>query len=111
MLHIANAQTDSIVYVHGLPITGQDTLPSGGAETDITNKNIVTLSPEQLPTEIVKSLNEDELYKKWETARIVLDKNTDIYWIHFSTGNTIRSYGFNKAGNVVSIDEKTKKEE
>lgn len=111
IMHFATAQSDSIEYINGLPITNQDTLPAGGADIDITNEKFVTLSPEQLPSEIVKTLNEDTLYKEWQNARIVLDKNTHLYWLHFSAGNTIRSYGFSKEGSVVSIDEKTKTEE
>lgn len=96
---------DTIRYVEGLPITGEDTVTSDQKKTGPSN-NHVTITREQVPPGLLKTLAENTLFINWESEEILFDRNTDLYWIHFQDSAAIRSYAFAEDGAIVSVREK-----
>jgi hypothetical protein len=101
---------DTVQYIHGLPQTGEDTVQQTPRDDIAPADSIVQLSPEQLPRDLIKALDENPLYKGWEKSTIQIDKNTGLYWLHIRDRQTVRSYGFDDEGHPVSIREKTDRE-
>jgi hypothetical protein len=98
---------DTIKYVHGLPVTGEDTLQQVPPDDVAPVDSIVQLSAEQIPRELFRELNENPLYKGWQNHTLQIDKNTGLYWLHIRDRETVRSYGFNRDGKPVSVREKS----
>ncbi|HYF69584.1 MAG TPA: hypothetical protein VD884_15670 [Ohtaekwangia sp.] len=100
------AQDDSLHYIHGLPHMDEDSSMQSGAPDVAPFDKHVSVSVEQLPPAIVKTLNSGDQYNGWENASMSLDKNTKLYWLHFTTDSLRRSYGFHKDGSPVRVEEK-----
>jgi hypothetical protein len=98
---------DTIQYIHGLPVTGEDTLQQIPQEDLAPADSVAQISPEQLPRELLRTLNGDSIYRGWQKHSIQLDKNTGLYWVHIRESTRVRSYGFNANGKQVSIRERT----
>lgn len=102
------AQDDSLHYIHGLPHMDEDSSLQNGAPDLAPFDQHVSVSLEQLPPAIVKTLRSGEQYNGWEAASMSLDKNTKLYWVRFTTDSLTRSYGFHKNGSPVRVEEKEK---
>jgi hypothetical protein len=101
---------DSITFVHGLPITGEDSAQDVPAYDFAPTDSLVRITAEHIPGALRKTLSEEPLFKGWQRDTIILDKNTGLYWLHRKAGTGIRSYGFNSSGKQVSFRERTLKE-
>lgn len=108
---LAYGQDDSLRYIRGLPQHGDDTVQQVPEPDYQPRDNFVEIANEQLPPAVYKTLEEGPQYHGWQDAPLMLDKNTGLYWIHFTDDSTTRSYGFNKNGDPVSVRERTKTEE
>ena len=98
---------DTIRFVHGLPITGEDTAQQVPQPDVAPFDKFVIVSPAELPSGLATELDKNDLMKNWRSdARIEFDRNTGVYWINFAAGGRLRSYGYNADGNPVSIKEK-----
>ena len=106
--HTAMAQNaDSIRFVQGVPMVGEDSAQAVPQSDQVPYNKIRLLKPENLPGDVQKELDENELFSGWRTdARVEYNRNTEIYWIHFSDSGKVRSYAFNSQGAPVSIREK-----
>jgi hypothetical protein len=99
--------TDSIRFVQGVPMVGEDSAQTVPQSDQVPYNQITLLKPENLPGDVQKELDENALFSGWRTeARVEYQKNTEIYWIHFSDSGKVRSYAFNSQGAPVSIREK-----
>lgn len=107
-LSAQGSPSDSTRYVFGLPITEEgDSVPAGDAgPPDV----YIVIPTSQIPKKLLKALNKDELYHGWEKLPIYQQKNTKHYIVRIADRNTVRSYGFNEDGNVVTYDEFTRKD-
>ena len=105
--HVALCQDDdTIQYHHGLPETVEDTAQEI-PQSDFNPKDSrVEISVEQLPQDVVKTLDKGPQYKGWQDGIILFDKKTELYWLQLKNDNSVRSYGFDKKGNSVSVQEK-----
>ena len=101
---------DSIQYIHGLPETVEDTAQAVDQEDFLPADSLVEISPEQLPRELFRTLNEEPQFEGWENGNIQRDKNTKLFWLHLRSDSVSRSYGFAPNGKVVSVEEKSLKE-
>lgn len=108
--NVCYAQRDTLVYIQGLPQTGEDTLAQQTRPADLSSlANYRQIRKAELPEAIQKTLRaEDKLYKGWKRGSLLLDENTGLYWIQISENNIIRSYAFSAAGEAVNIDEQIK---
>ena len=103
----ARAQDDdTLQFVHGLPLTGEDTVQATPQQDLAPTDSIVNLSAEQIPTPLYKELDDGPQYRGWRKGLLQLDRNTGLYWIHIDDGKVRRSYGFSKDGKPVSVNEK-----
>jgi hypothetical protein len=102
------AQTaDSIRFVQGIPMVGEDSAQAAPQGDQVPYDKLRSLRPENLPAAVQKELNENEMFSGWRSdARVEYDKNTELYWVHFSDSGKVRSYAFNSQGAPVSIREK-----
>jgi hypothetical protein len=99
--------SDSIPFVQGVPMEGEDSAQAVPHYDQFPYDQVRLLKAEDLPVAVQKELNENELFSGWRSdARIEFDKNTTLYWIHFSDSGRVRSYAFNSRGAPVSIREK-----
>ena len=106
--YIGGQDDDTVQYIHGLPQTGEDTVTQSWPKDDVAPADsIVQLSADQLPRDLVKSLDGNPLYKGWKNQTLQIDKNTGMYWIHFREQRRVRSYAFDESGHVVSLKEVT----
>jgi hypothetical protein len=108
----ASAQDDdTISYVHGLPVTGEDSAQQVPQDDLHPPDSIVQISAKQIPKPLLRTLNETALYKGWQNQVVQFDKNTGLYWLHMRDKTIVRSYGFDNRGKPVSFQERTVKEE
>ena len=102
---LASAQTDTITYVRGLPQSDEISETKDSIDHPPFDKR-TNISAEQLPSSIVKTLDEGKLYSGWRHGGIEFDKNTGFYRILIKEEKVIRKYVFNKDGTVISLDER-----
>jgi hypothetical protein len=99
------AQTDTITYIRGLPQSGEVLDKRDSMDHPPFNKR-TNISPEQLPSSVVKALDKDDLYSGWRNGEIEFDRNTGFYYILIKDEKVMRKYVMSKDGNVVSLDER-----
>ena len=100
-------RADSIGFVQGVHMAGEDSAQAVPPDDRAPHDHIKLLQPENLPSAVQKELNGNELFSGWRSrARVEYDKNTDMYWVHFSDSGKVRSYAFNSEGAPVSVREK-----
>ena len=96
---------DTIEFVHGLPVTGEDTAQQIPQDEVPPADSLLQLAPRQVPRKLREAFEENTLFTGWRKHQILLDKHTGVYWLHLREGNTLRRYGFTEDGNPVSIME------
>jgi hypothetical protein len=105
----ALAQTDSIEYVHGLPVTGDPDDTVTATTTDRAPKDILVEVPvDKLPRRLRKTLEKDPEYEGWEKFNVYRDVNTGLYILPIQRGSIIRTYGLNENGKPVTFSETSK---
>jgi hypothetical protein len=102
---LCSAQTDTITYIRGLPESGEVIDERDSVDHPPINKR-TNISPEQLPSAVVKLLDHEKLYSGWRTGVLEYDQNTGFYHVAIRESKVIRKYMFDKKGNVVSLDER-----
>jgi hypothetical protein len=98
------AQNDSTEYIYGLPVTGDDTVspPSGDA---LPKDILIRISHDKLPRQLIKMLDNEELYQGWREAPVFKARNTGLFILYLKKGNATRRYGFNERGKPVTFSE------
>jgi hypothetical protein len=56
------------------------------------------ITPKQLPAGVRQTLESSNEYEGWEKALVYKSKNTDVYVIEISKGDTTKTYRFDKLG-------------
>ena len=105
-IHHTRAQSDTIVYEQGLPITGE-TIDRRDSVDHPPYTRRAAISDEQLPSKIVKLLDREELFAGWKNGRVEFDENLGQYWIYIPAKNSVRLYVMSKEGHVVRVDERS----
>lgn len=98
---------DSIQFIHGLPVTGEDTAQPVPQTDYAPEDNMVRVHPDSIPSPIAEAWDEFAPLKNWRNETIVFDRNTELYWIRIKQDSTLRSYGYTREGHPVSIKEKS----
>lgn len=98
--------SDSTQYIFGLPVTEEvDSVPAGDhGPPDL----IIKIPADKLPKKLLRTLTHDDLYRGWEKFPIYLQKNTKHYIVRVMEGNSMKVFGLNEDGNVVTFDEVAK---
>jgi uncharacterized protein (DUF1330 family) len=95
---------DTIQFVQGLPVTGEDT-SQNEYQSGLNTANLTKLTPEQIPPKLLRTLKKDSLFANWKNGEVYLDEKTGLYWIEFSEGNVVRTFGLSARGHPVTIRE------
>jgi hypothetical protein len=104
---IASAQ-DSLVFIRGLPQTGDTTDQKIGTDVPPYN-NHQKITIDQIPAAIKRELRTDDVYQGWVKANVTLDQNTKFYWVSIPADSVLRTFIFDKRGNLVRMEEKCRK--
>jgi hypothetical protein len=102
---------DTLQYIYGLPETGEDTSQQIPQHDLAPADTMVQIGVEQVPRELLRTLSKEPQFAGWQNDVLQLNKNTGLYWLHMRRGNVMRSYGFNRHGKPVSMNEKTIQED
>ena len=98
---------DSVYYIHGVAVIKEDTLEAPREDLEPKN-NYIRLSPDNIPKQLKKVLNDDILFRGWEKSPLYFDKNLKLYVLHLSSGNSIRTFRFSEDGKPVTYNETSK---
>jgi hypothetical protein len=97
-----NAQTDSMKSEEAV---GQDQHYWKELPQDLPPiRNLAEVSKDTIPTRLIKTLRNSELYAGWETLPMYIDKNTGLYMLYLKKDSTITIYGFNEHGKPITYD-------
>jgi hypothetical protein len=107
---IGYAQTDSLVFIRGLPQTG-DTLDRRDTVDYAPSNDRLVVDPVQLPPKLIKVLDSDAIFSGWRNAVLEKDRNTGHYWVYIPHNEVVRVYVVNDNGDVVRMEEMNKPEE
>lgn len=103
----AFAQNDSTRYINGLPVSEDDTA-SQFLQTDLDPKNhLKIVPPDQLPSDILKTLDRDGLYDGWRDSTVYYDRNTSLFLVHIKSAQSVKIIGMNGKGKPVTFNEVT----
>jgi hypothetical protein len=110
-LAAAQESGDSIQYNQGLPITGEVDTWNRTSEDNPPADLLMEIPKDRLPSKLLRTLRNEEEYRGWENFPIHKQRNTGLYILSITEGNTTRTYGFNKSGKPVTFSETTKKDQ
>jgi hypothetical protein len=101
----ALAQGDSAThYVHGLPVSEDDTVQNFPVNDYPPFNKVVTIPHQLLPEKILKSLRTKSEFKGWEQLPVLKEVNTGIYRIRIAHENDTTHFGLNENGKVVTYE-------
>ena len=98
-------QDDSTRYIHGLPVSDDDTVrnfPQRDRQPDNRHR---ALSVRELPSELRKVLDEEPQYEGWRDSTVYLEVNTDLYIVPVKYDGGIKIFGLKENGNPVTYSE------
>jgi hypothetical protein len=108
----AQESRDSTRYIQGLPVTGQEYDTLNRSTEDRPPKDLLIEIPkDQIPSKLRETLDKEEEYKDWANFPVFQNRNTKLYEISITRGNTTRTYGFNENGKVITFGETTKRKD
>jgi hypothetical protein len=110
---ILNAQTDTTI-TDTLDNVRQENLYWQQLPKDLPPyRDSVEISLNDVPKEIQNALRDEPQYLGWEHAKVFYDKNTTIYRVYIPSPaeQSIRIYGLSKAGEPVTFNEVSTKQE
>ncbi|MBT1702236.1 hypothetical protein [Chryseosolibacter indicus] len=105
------AQSDSTAYVHGLPVSEDDTVAVFPQSDLGPQENIVAVPESQIPKKVKKALRKGDQYEGWQGSTVYYDKNTHLYLVEIKRGNASRIYGLDESGRPVTYDEVSKNDD
>jgi hypothetical protein len=62
------------------------------------------VQPFQLPADVRKTLNRDEIFSGWHNSRIFYNVNTELYIFYIPYGQNVRIYEMDKRGKVMHME-------
>jgi hypothetical protein len=104
---VVQAQNDSTVYIHGLPVSGDDTVQHFPKNDLPPNNNIVIIPENQLPSSLLKALNKDKRYSGWKAFPVYYNTSTEVYNVTVKNAADTTYYGFNSNGKPVTYGRNT----
>lgn len=110
LFQVASAQDDDTVrYIHGLPVTGEDTLSQRDTVDQLPRDILIPVPANEIPRHLQKTLKDDQ-YEGWENSGVLLQRNTGLYVVRIAAGETTTTYLFTRKGRVVSFGERTNRQ-
>ena len=98
-------EDDTIRFNQGLPEAGTDSSLYDDVNLDKPPRHYRKIDITKIPGALKKELESDPLFSGWENRTLWLNERTGLYWIDFTEGAGVRSYGFTAEGNIVSVKE------
>jgi hypothetical protein len=108
---VVHAQDDSTRYIHGLPVSEDDTATQFPRRDFQPQNKILPLPPYRLPDEVREALKTEEQYKGWRDTVIYFEENTGLYLVPIKYSEGVKIFGLNENGNPVTYDEVRKSPE
>lgn len=102
---VAYGQDDSTRYIHGLPVSEDDTARQFPPRDLQPQNKILPMPPYRLPEEVQEALKTEEQYKGWRDTVIYFQENTGLYLVPIKYSEGVKIFGLNENGNAVTYDE------
>jgi hypothetical protein len=102
------AQSDSTLYLNGLPVSQDDTVRNFPSSDYYPKNKPVVISHDKLPERLRAALNREPIYKGWNRLPVLYDKNTDRYTVRVINENDTVFYGLDKKGNPLTYGKEWK---
>ena len=97
---------DTVEYVHGLPVTGEDTITEN--DNDLREEFLEKIPKQHIPKQLIKTLRDDALYGGWERNPVYRNRKTGLYIVTVMESDSVkRVFGFNDNGKAITFDEST----
>lgn len=101
-------QDDSTRYIHGLPVSDDDTVRNFPQRDRQPNNRYRPLSVSELPSELRKVLDEEPQYEGWRDSTVYFEKNTDLYIVPVKYEGGIKIFGLQEDGNAMTYSDVSK---
>jgi hypothetical protein len=98
---------DTIQYIQGLPETGERSDRPPHSPDEIDASQLIKALPGDLPAELLKELDKDDLFHNWRDHPVFFDRKLKLYRIETHYRESKRFYILNRDGKVISIQEES----
>lgn len=102
------SQSDSTLYINGLPVSEDDTVRNFPSTNYYPKNNEVIVGNRQLPEKLLDKLKKQSVYKGWERFPVLYNKSTDRYTVRVLSQNDTLYFGLDGNGNAVSYGKKNR---
>lgn len=98
---------DSTQYIFGLPVTEDDTARAFPQRDIYPYDKKIRVQPGNLPEKLLKSLEENNIYRNWNREPVYHDRNADLFIITIRQDSVMKIFRMTREGKAVSYDERS----
>lgn len=101
----ALGQDDSTRYIHGIPVSDDDTVRNFPQRDRDPHNRHRPLSVSDLPSGLRKILDEEPQYDGWRDSTVYYEVNTGLYIVPVKYDGGIKIFGLQEDGNAVTYSD------
>lgn len=105
----AFGQDDSTRYIHGIPVSDDDTVRNFPQRDRQPDNRYRPLSVAELPSGLLKVLDEEPQYDGWRDSTVYFEVNTDLYIVPVKYDGGVKIFGLQEDGNAVTYSDVSQK--